>query len=114
MRERLVTLGLVTFGVPLLYLGAELVAWLVHGPSLIRVLVKQMPDVLKVLVGMYVVAVAYSSSRVIWPVTSEVQSAVLRSSARVAGLIFLTLACVVGGFIVVATWTPLVTVRFHG
>src|SRR5690242_19165412 len=114
MRDRVITLGLITFGPPALYLLAEAVAWFIDGPRIIELLIDVLPDLLKLILVLWVAGIAYGSGRIVWHATSAVRSGAARMTLRSLGVVLLTFGLLFAGFAMIAAWSPVVTVRYHG
>jgi len=111
MRQRLFALMLATFGLPVVYLVAEVIATIIRAPTVTETLLKYMPELLSFLLIFWFIAIAYATGRVIWLVTAQLQPWLIRTGARVAGLITFTIILFFAGNLVITTWLPHVSVR---
>jgi hypothetical protein len=70
-----------------------------------------MPDLLRLLFVLWFLAIAYTTVRVVWLATAQIEPWFMRSGARATGVFTLTIALFQAGGFVMSTWLPVVTVR---
>jgi hypothetical protein len=111
MKKRILLFAVATFGPPLILLVAELISWLFQTKPFVVLIIEFMPDLVQLIIILWLIAIIYTSYKLMALLTQEIHKSILKIGSRVVGVIALTIASFFISTIFVDSFLSVLSVR---
>ena len=111
MKKRILFLSAATLGPPLILLVAEFISWLFQAKPTIVLITEFMPDLVQLIMILWLIAIIYSSYKLMALLTQEVRNSALKIGSRVIGVIAITVVSVFISTIFIDSFLSTLSVR---